>query len=154
MLSQDESYSDYFDYFVTVFFQQSWKSSELQYSTYYTKLSFFPSFSTWKIYIPPLWVFSACVLISEMVLYLTLLLHVSNLYILQVRMCTSSSSELSIHICHIHYCFVPGGLRAPCMLACAMRSLAIVITIVQFCFFFSFSVFCFWPTSENLPCAK
>ena len=25
----------------------------------------------------------------------------------------------------------PGGLRAPCVLACAMRSLAIVITIVQ-----------------------
>ena len=27
--------------------------------------------------------------------------------------------------------FGPGGLRAPCVLACAMRSLAIVITIVQ-----------------------
>ena len=25
----------------------------------------------------------------------------------------------------------PGGFRAPCVLACAMRSLAIVITIVQ-----------------------
>ena len=51
----------------------------------------------------------------------------------------------------------PGGLRAPCVLACAMRSLAIVITIVQSffsSFFFSFSVFCFWPTSGNLPCAK
>ena len=30
----------------------------------------------------------------------------------------------------------PGGMRAPCVLACAMRSLAIVITIVQS---FSFS---------------
>ena len=28
-------------------------------------------------------------------------------------------------------CFGPGGLRAPCVLACAMRSLAIVFTIVQ-----------------------
>ena len=27
--------------------------------------------------------------------------------------------------------FGPGGLRAPCLLACAMRSLVIVITIVQ-----------------------
>ena len=27
--------------------------------------------------------------------------------------------------------FSPGGLRAPCVLACPMRSLAIVITIVQ-----------------------
>ena len=29
------------------------------------------------------------------------------------------------------FLFGPGGLRAPCVLACAMRSLAIVITIVQ-----------------------
>ena len=36
--------------------------------------------------------------------------------------------------------FGPGGLRAPCVLACAMRSLAIVITIVQ-SFFLSFSLF-------------
>ena len=57
----------------------------------------------------------------------------------------------------------PGGLRAPCVLACAMRSLAIVITIVQsfslsfslsLSLFFFPSVFCFWPTSGNLPCAK
>ena len=51
----------------------------------------------------------------------------------------------------------PGGLRAPCVLACAMRSLAIVITIIQSFFlslFLSFSVFCFWPTSGKLPCAK
>ena len=34
----------------------------------------------------------------------------------------------------------PGGLRAPCVLVCAMRSLAIVITIVQS---LSLSVFCF-----------
>ena len=34
--------------------------------------------------------------------------------------------------------FGPGGLRAPCVLACAMRSLAIVITIVQ-SFFLSLS---------------
>ena len=34
--------------------------------------------------------------------------------------------------------FGPGGLRAPCVLACAMRSLAIVITIVQS---FLFSLF-------------
>ena len=33
-------------------------------------------------------------------------------------------------------------LRAPCVLACAMRSLAIVITIVQ-SLFLSLSVFCF-----------
>ena len=39
--------------------------------------------------------------------------------------------------------------------ACAMHSLAIVITIVQSLFLsYFFSVFCFWPTSENLPCAK
>ena len=33
----------------------------------------------------------------------------------------------------------PGGLRAPCVLACAMRSLAIVITIIRssFCLLFS-----------------
>ena len=43
----------------------------------------------------------------------------------------------------------PGGLRAPCVLACAMRSLAIVITIVQSfslffsLFFSSLSGFCF-----------
>ena len=41
--------------------------------------------------------------------------------------------------------FGPGGLRAPCMLACAMRSLAIVITIVQ-----SFSPsFAFEPLRGN-----
>ena len=46
--------------------------------------------------------------------------------------------------------FGPGGLRAPCVLACAMRSLAIVITIVQsFSPLFFLSVFCFWPTSGN-----
>ena len=49
--------------------------------------------------------------------------------------------------------FGPGGLGAPCVLACAMRSLAIVITIVQ-SFFLSLSVFCFWTTSGNLPCVK
>ena len=32
----------------------------------------------------------------------------------------------------------PGGLRAPCVLACAMRSLAIVITIVSLFFLFFF----------------
>jgi len=35
----------------------------------------------------------------------------------------------------------PGGLRAPCMLACAMRSLAIVFTIVQSLLFFFSSSF-------------
>ena len=38
----------------------------------------------------------------------------------------------------------PGGLRVPCLLACAMRSLAIVITIVQsfsLSFFLLFSPF-------------
>ena len=30
--------------------------------------------------------------------------------------------------------FGPGGLRVPCVVACAIRSLAIVITIVQFFF--------------------
>ena len=48
----------------------------------------------------------------------------------------------------------PGGLRTPCVLACAMRSLAIVITIVQSLFLSLSSVFCFLPTSGNLPCAK
>ena len=39
---------------------------------------------------------------------------------------------------HYTIFFGPGGLRAPSVLACAMRSLAIVITIVQsFLFFFS-----------------
>ena len=47
----------------------------------------------------------------------------------------------------------PGGLRAPCVLACAMRSLAIVITIVQSLFLslsplFSPS-FAFDPLWEN-----
>ena len=38
----------------------------------------------------------------------------------------------------------PGGLHAPCVLACAMRSLAIVFTIVQsFSLSFFSSVFCF-----------
>ena len=32
--------------------------------------------------------------------------------------------------------FGPGGLRAPCVLACAMHSLAIVITNFLFFFFF------------------
>ena len=50
--------------------------------------------------------------------------------------------------------FGPGGLRAPCVIECAMCSLAIIITIVQSFFLFLFSVFCFWPTSGNLPCAK
>ena len=36
----------------------------------------------------------------------------------------------------------PGDLRAPCVLACAMRSLAIVITNFR-SFLFFFSVFCF-----------
>ena len=35
--------------------------------------------------------------------------------------------------------FGPGGLRAPCVLMCARRSLAIVITIVQSFFLSSFS---------------
>ena len=34
----------------------------------------------------------------------------------------------------------PGGLRATCVLACAMRSLAIVITIVQSLLLFFFSL--------------
>ena len=38
--------------------------------------------------------------------------------------------------------FGPGGLRAPCVLACAMRSFAIVITIVQ-----SFSPLIFFSPS-------
>ena len=46
----------------------------------------------------------------------------------------------------------------PRQLACAMRSLATIITIVQssflFSLFFSLSVFCFSPTSEKLPCVK
>ena len=46
-----------------------------------------------------------------------------------------------------------GGLRTPYVLACAMRSLAIVITNFRSLSFF-FSVFCFWPTSGNLLCAK
>ena len=45
--------------------------------------------------------------------------------------------------------FGPGGLRAPCVLACAMRSLAIVNTIVQsfflLSFFFSSPFFAFDP---------
>ena len=42
----------------------------------------------------------------------------------------------------------PGSLRAPCVLACAMRSLAIVFTIVQ-SFFLSFSLsFFFFPPSS------
>ena len=47
--------------------------------------------------------------------------------------------------------FSLGCLRAPWVLACAMRSLDIVITNFRSLFF---SVFCFWPTSGNLPCAK
>ena len=43
----------------------------------------------------------------------------------------------------------PGGLRAPCVLACAMRSLAIVITIVQS--FFSFLSFFSSPSSAFDP---
>ena len=35
---------------------------------------------------------------------------------------------------------VQGGLRAPCVLVCTMRSLAIVITIVQSLLFFFFSL--------------
>ena len=42
----------------------------------------------------------------------------------------------------------PGGLRSPCVLACAMRSLAIVITIVQ-SLFLSLSVFGFDPLRGN-----
>ena len=42
----------------------------------------------------------------------------------------------------------PGGLRAPCVLACAMRSLAIVITIVQ-SLFLSFSFFSPFFAFEN-----
>ena len=42
----------------------------------------------------------------------------------------------------------PGGLRAPCVLACAMRSLAIVFTIVQS---FSLSFFLFPPSSAFDP---
>ena len=42
----------------------------------------------------------------------------------------------------------PGGLLAPCVLACAMRSLAIVITIVQSFLFFSFL---FSPSSTFHP---
>ena len=53
---------------------------------------------------------------------------------------------------HRMYNIGQGGLRAPSVIVCAMHSLAIVITIVQS--FFLFSVFCFWPTSGNLPCAK
>ena len=43
-------------------------------------------------------------------------------------------------------------MRASCVLACTMCSLAIVITNFQS--FLFFSVFCFSPTSVNLPCAK
>ena len=54
--------------------------------------------------------------------------------------------------------FGPGGLRAPCVLACAMLSLAIVFTNFRslfLSFFLSFfSVFYFSPTSGNLPCVK
>ena len=47
--------------------------------------------------------------------------------------------------------FGPGGLFAPCMLACAMHSLAIVITLVQSLFFSFFSsVFCLSTTSGKL----
>ena len=48
---------------------------------------------------------------------------------------------------HTHNIIIigPGGLRAPCVLACAMRSLAIVITIVQ-SFFFSLFLFFFSPS--------
>ena len=41
------------------------------------------------------------------------------------------------HLTHKTTVFGPGGLRAPCVLACAMRSLAIVFTFVQ-SFFLSF----------------
>ena len=41
-------------------------------------------------------------------------------------------------------CFGPGGLRAPCVLACAMRRLAIVITIIQS--FSPLSFFLFSPS--------
>ena len=58
-------------------------------------------------------------------------------------------------------CTTRGGRRKqswplfwPRRLACAMRSLAIVITIVQSLFLSLSSVFCFLPTSGNLPCAK
>ena len=52
------------------------------------------------------------------------------------------TSVLSITTLHISH-FGPGGLRAPCV-----RS-----SFSLFSFFF-FSVFCFWPTSGNLPCVK
>ena len=48
--------------------------------------------------------------------------------------------------------FGPGGLRAPCVLACAMRSLAIVFTIVQSFFLsLSLSLFLFPPSSAFDP---
>ena len=46
----------------------------------------------------------------------------------------------SLAIVITNFRFGPGGLRAPCMLVCAMRTLAIVITIVQ-SVFLSFSLF-------------
>ena len=54
--------------------------------------------------------------------------------------------------------FGPGGLRAPCVLVCAMRSLAIVITIVQ-SFSLSFSLLVqacllrhpWWQTKQSWP---
>ena len=39
--------------------------------------------------------------------------------------------SLAIVITIVQSFFGPGGLRVPCVLGCAMRSLAIVITIVQ-----------------------
>ena len=42
--------------------------------------------------------------------------------------------------------FGPGGLRAQCVLACAMRSLAIVITIVQSSVLFFFFFFLLSPS--------
>ena len=52
--------------------------------------------------------------------------------------------------------FGPGGLLAPCVLAWAMRSLAIVITIVQSFspFFSSFLRIFFDPLRGNSQCAK
>ena len=47
--------------------------------------------------------------------------------------------EAKLAIVFTYFSFGPGGLRAPCVLACAMRSLAIVITIVQSFLFLSFS---------------
>ena len=53
--------------------------------------------------------------------------------------------------------FGPGGLRAPCVLACAMRSLAIVFTIVQsfslsFFFFFSLRLLLLTHFGESPVC--